>query len=69
MAVNRSQHNNGHGDGLSETIMVTLVVCENARPLMLPLQQTDICIATQKRNIMNGYNLLPLCSFTIRSTV
>ena len=37
--------------------MVTLVVCENkhkhigARSLMLPLQQTDICIATQKRNI------------------
>ena len=37
--------------------MVTFVVCENknkyigGRPLMLPLQQTDICIATQKRNI------------------
>ena len=37
--------------------MVALVVCENknknigAKPLMLPLQQTDICIATQKRNI------------------
>ena len=23
---------------------------------MLPLQQTDICIATQKRILMNGYN-------------
>ena len=37
--------------------MVTLVVCENkhkhigARPLMLPIQHTDICIATQKINI------------------
>ena len=35
--------------------MVTLVVCENknkhigARPLILPLQQTDICIATLKK--------------------
>ena len=27
---------------------------------MLPLQQKDICIATQKGNIMNGYNLLAL---------
>ena len=37
--------------------MVTLVVYENenknigARPLMLPLQQADICTATQKRNL------------------
>ena len=44
--------------------MVTLVVCENknkhigSRPLMLPLQQTDICIATQKRNI-NEWLQLP----------
>ena len=30
------------------------------RPLMLPIQQTDFCIATQKRNIMNGYNRLAL---------
>ena len=42
--------------------MVTLVVWEikhmhiGARPLMLPLQQTDICIATQKEILMNGYN-------------
>ena len=44
--------------------MATLVVCENknkrigSRPLMLPLQQTDICIATQKRNI-NEWLQLP----------
>ena len=44
--------------------MVTLVVCENenknigARPLMLPLQQADICTATQKRNI-NEWLQLP----------
>ena len=44
--------------------MVTLVVCENknkqieSTPLMLPLQQTDICIATQKRNI-NEWLQLP----------
>ena len=44
--------------------MVTLVVCENenknigARPLMLPLQQADICTATQKRILTNGYNYL-----------
>ena len=36
--------------------MVTLVVCENenknigASPLILPLQQADICTATQKKN-------------------
>ena len=35
--------------------MVTLV---GARPLMLPVQQTDICIATQKRNI-NEWLKLP----------
>ena len=35
--------------------MATLV---GARPLMLPLQQTDICIATQKRNI-NEWLQLP----------
>ena len=29
-----------------------------SRPLMLPLQQTDICIATQKRNI-NEWLQLP----------
>ena len=44
--------------------MVTLVVCENenkhigARPLMLPLQQADICTATQKRNINEWLQLL-----------
>ena len=42
--------------------MVTLVVCENenigAGPLMLPLQQADICTATQKRNI-NEWLQLP----------
>ena len=53
--------------------MVTLVVCENenknigARPLMLPLQQADICTATQKININEWLqypgNLLALCSF------
>ena len=44
-----------NNDGLSETIMVTLV---GARPLMLPLQQTDICIATKIEIVMNGYNYL-----------
>ena len=29
-----------------------------ARPLMLPLQQTDICIATKLEIVMNGYNYL-----------
>ena len=29
-----------------------------ARPLMLPLQQTDICIATKIEILMNGYNYL-----------
>ena len=48
--------------------MVTLVVCENENknigarplmfPLMLPLQQADICTATQKRNI-NEWLQLP----------
>ena len=44
--------------------MVTLVVCKNenknigARPLMLPLQQADICTATQKGNI-NEWLQLP----------
>ena len=59
--------------------MVTLVVCENknkhigSRPLMLPLQQTDICTATQKRNI-NEWLQLPwqfiafVCFFTRRRT-
>ena len=43
--------------------MVTFVVCENknkqigSRPLTLPLQQTDICIATQKRNINEWLHL------------
>ena len=55
--------------------MVTLV-CENenkgicARPLMLPLQQADICTATQKIYI-NEWLQLPwqfigLCFFTRR---
>ena len=44
-----------NNDYLSETIMVTLV---GARPLMLPLQQTDICIATKIEILMNGYNYL-----------
>ena len=45
---------------------MTIVVCENkhkhigARSLMLPIQQTDICIATQKKKLMNDYNLLAL---------
>ena len=43
--------------------MVTLVVCENenknigASPLMLPLQQADICTATQKK--INEWLQLP----------
>ena len=44
-----------NNDCLSEIIMVTLV---GARPLMLPLQQTDICIATKIEIVMNGYNYL-----------
>ena len=44
-----------NNDCLSETIMVPLV---GARPLMLPLQQTDICIATKIEIVMNGYNYL-----------
>ena len=44
-----------NNDCLSETIMVTLV---GARPLMLPLQQTDNCIATKIEIVMNGYNYL-----------
>ena len=41
--------------------MATIAVCENrnkhigARKLML--QQTDICIATEKQILMNGNNL------------
>ena len=58
--------------------MVTLV-CENenknigARPLILPLQQADICTATQKINI-NEWLQLPwqsigfMCFFTRRRT-
>ena len=49
-------------------IMATLVVCGNknkhigARPLML--QQTDICIATEKEILMNAkVNLLALWFF------
>ena len=48
-------NNEQDGDCLSETIMVTLI---GARPLMLPVQQTDICTATQKRNI-NEWLQLP----------
>ena len=40
-----------------------------ARPLMLPVQQTDICIATQKRNITNGYNLLAYVVFFLLKEV
>ena len=57
-----------NNDCLSEIIMVTLVA---AGPLMLPLQQTDICIATKIEIVMNGYNyldnLLALFFFTRRT--
>ena len=62
-------NNEQDGDCLSETIMVTLVVCENihkhigARPLMLPIQQTDICIATQKRNINEWLQIIGFVLF------